>query len=150
MRIRDKVYVRSLKKHTKPVSVIRYFRKNNREEYLLSCEVSGGFVIIWDITNNFNIINCIQEQSAGKIYDALILFNLNNQDYILISSAMKEPIKLFGFRDNQKYYNIFGTEENLTNYMIPWTYDNNYYIIKLYSDISIHNIFKNECYAKLH
>ena len=150
MRIRDKVYVRSLKKHTKPVSVIRYFRKNNREEYLLSCEVSGGFVIIWDIINNFNIINCIQEQSAGKIYDALILFNLNNQDYILISSAMKEPIKLFGFRDNQKYYNIFGTDENLTNYMIPWTYDNNYYIIKLYSDISIHNIFKNECYAKLH
>ena len=150
MRIRDKVYVRSLKKHTKPVSVIRYFRKNNREEYLLSCEVCGGFVIIWDIINNFNIINFIQEQSAGKIYDALLLFNLNNQDYVLISSAMKEPIKLFELRENQKYYNIFGTEDNLTNYMIPWSYNNNYYIIKLYSDISIHNIFRNECYAKLH
>ena len=150
MRIRDKVYVRSLKKHTKPVSVIKYFRKNNREEYLLSCEVSNGFVIIWDITNNFNIINLIQEQSAGKIYDALILFNLNNKDYILISSAVKEPIKIFELRNNQKIYDIFGTDEALTNYMIPWSYNNNYYIIKLYNDISIHNIFIKECYAKLH
>ena len=150
LRIRDKVIVRSLKKHTKPVSVIRYFRNNNKEEYLLSCEVCEGFAIIWDITNNFNIINFIQEQSTGKIYDALLLFNMNNQDYILISSAAKEPIKLFELRNNHKFYNIIGTEENLTNYMIPWSYNNNYYIIKLYSDISIHNIFRNECYAKLH
>lgn len=150
MRIRDKVYVRSLKGHNSPVSVIRYFRKNNREEYLLSCEVSGGFVAIWDIINNFYIINSIKEQSVGKIYDALLLFNLNNKDYVLISTAMKEPIKLYELRQNQNYYNIFGTDESLTNYMIPWSYNNNYYIIKLHSDISIHNIFKNECYAKLH
>lgn len=150
MRIRDKAYVRSLRGHNSPVSVIRYFRKNNREEYLLSCEVSGGFVAIWDIINNFNIINSIKEQSVGKIYDALLLFNLNNKDYVLISTAMKEPIKLYELRQNQNYYNIFGTDESLTNYMIPWSYNNNYYIIKLHSDISIHNIFKNECYAKLH
>ena len=150
MRIRDKAYVRSLRGHNSPVSVIRYFRKNNREEYLLSCEVSGGFVAIWDIINNFYIINSIKEQSVGKIYDALLLFNLNNKDYVLISTAMKEPIKLYELRQNQNYYNIFGTDESLTNYMIPWSYNNNYYIIKLHSDISIHNIFKNECYAKLH
>lgn len=148
MRIKDKACVYSLKKHTKPLSVIKYYRKNNREEYLFSCEISGGYAIIWDIQNNFNIVNMFQE--TNKIYDALILFNLNNQDYVLLSGDKGGPIKIFGLRNNQNCYYIGGTGENITNYMIPWNYNNNYYIIKFYSDISIHNIFKNECYAKLH
>ena len=149
MRIRDKYITYSLKKHKKNVSVIKYYRKDNKEEYLLSCEIKGGVAIIWDIQNQFNIINIIQEQSSGNIYDAVLLFNIYNKDLILISSDQKEAIKIFDIRENQKYYNINGTEANITNFMLPWSYNNNYYIIKFYSDISIHNIFCNECYAKL-
>ncbi len=149
MRIRDKYIVYSLKKHNKNVSVIKYFNKDNKEEYLLSCEIKGGVAIIWDIQNQFNIINIIQVESSGNIYDALLLFNKYNRDIILISSDQKEAIKLYDIKDNQKYYNINGTELNITNFMLPWIYNNKYYIIKFYSDISIHNIFYNECYAKL-
>lgn len=149
MRIRDKYITYSLKGHNKGVSVIKYFLKDNKDEYLLSCEKKGGVAIIWEIQNKFNIINIIQEQCSGNIYDALLLFNIYNKDLILISSDQKEAIKLCDIRENQKYYNINGTEANITNFMLPWIYNNNYYIIKFYSDISIHNIFCNECYAKL-
>jgi hypothetical protein len=76
MRIRDKYITYSLKKHKKKVSVIKYFRKDNKEEYLLSCEISGGVAIIWDIQSQFNIINIFQEQISGNIYDAVLLFNI--------------------------------------------------------------------------
>ena len=115
MRIRDKYIVYSLKKHNKNVSVIKYFNKDNKEEYLLSCEIKGGVAIIWDIQNQFNIINIIQVESSGNIYDALLLFNKYNRDIILISSDQKEAIKLYDIKDNQKYYNINGTELNYHN-----------------------------------
>ena len=161
MRIKDKAIIYSLKKHTKNVSVIKYYIKNNKEEYLLSCEKnfknktnniidSNKLVIIWDIQNNYNIKYIFQENILGNIYDALILYNISSKDYILISSDNKESIKLYELCDNVKFiYNIPGTNEYITNYMIPWIYNNNFYVIKLFSDISIYNIFRDECYAKL-
>ena len=151
MRLNDNTIVHFLKKHTGKVTVINYYKKNNDNEYLLSCDLNK-LVVIWEIQNNFNIKSSIQEEYVGVIWDAHLLLDLNNKDYILLSSGKKEEfIKLYELKDNNCYFikNIFGTKENSTNYMIPWFYNFKYYVINFYNDISIHNIFENECYAKL-
>ncbi len=151
MRLTDNTIVHFLKKHTGKVTVINYYKKNNDNEYLLSCDLNK-LVVIWEIQNNFNIKSSIQEEYVGVIWDAHLLLDLNNKDYILLSSGKKEEfIKLYELKDNNCYFikNIFGTKENSTNYMIPWFYNFKYYVINFYNDISIHNIFENECYAKL-
>ena len=151
MRLTDNTIVHFLKKHTGKITVINYYKKNNDNEYLLSCDLNK-LVVIWEIQNNFNIKSSIQEEYAGVIWDAHLLLDLNNKDYILLSSGKKEEsIKLYELKDNNCHFikNIFGTKENSTNYMIPWFYNFKYYVINFYNDISIHNIFENECYAKL-
>ena len=151
MRLTDNTIVHFLKKHTGKITVINYYKKNNDNEYLLSCDLNK-LVVIWEIQNNFNIKSSIQEEYAGVIWDAHLLLDLNNKDYILLSSGKKEEsIKLYELKDNNCHFikNIFGTKENITNYMIPWFYNFKYYVINFYNDISIHNIFENECYAKL-
>ena len=151
MRLTDNTIVHFLKKHTGKITVINYYKKNNDNEYLLSCDLNK-LVVIWEIQNNFNIKSSIQEEYVGVIWDAHLLLDLNNKDYILLSSGKKEEfIKLYELKDNNCYFikNIFGTKENSTNYMIPWFYNFKYYVINFYNDISIHNIFENECYAKL-
>ena len=151
MRLTDNTIVHFLKKHTGKITVINYYKKNNDNEYLLSCDLNK-LVVIWEIQNNFNIKSSIQEEYVGVIWDAHLLLDLNNKDYILLSSGKKEEsIKLYELKDNNCHFikNIFGTKENITNYMIPWFYNFKYYVINFYNDISIHNIFENECYAKL-
>lgn len=151
MRLNDNTIVHYLQKHTNKVTVIKYYNNIKSEEFLLSCD-ANKLVIIWDIQNNYCIKSIIQEQFQGTIWDALILFNIFNKDFILLSSGSKGvPIRLYEFKENNSpFINwIPETEQNCTNYMIPWFNNNKYYIIKLYNGISIHNLFGNECYAKL-
>ena len=151
MRLNDNTIVNSLKKHANKVTVINHYKKSSNIDYLLSCDLNK-LVVIWDIQNNFNIKATIQEQYSGIIWDAHLLLNVFNKDYILLSSGKKgESIKLYELKDNSTQFvkNIVGTKEHITNYMIPWFFNFKYYVIKFYNDISIHNLFENECYAEL-
>ena len=151
MRLNDNTIINSLKKHANKVTVINHYKKSSNIDYLLSCDLNK-LVVIWDIQNNFNVKATIQEQYSGIIWDAHLLLNVFNKDYILLSSGKKgESIKLYELKDNSTQFvkNVFGTKEHITNYMIPWFYNFKYYVIKFYNDISIHNIFDNECYAEL-
>ena len=128
MRIKDKTIINSLKGHNNKTTVIRYYIKDNKEEYILSCD-ENKLIIKWDIQNNYNKKYNIQGEYSGNIYDALLLFNIFNKNYILISST-NEYSKLYEFKDNTPFIrNIYGTKENYTYFMIPWLYKNKYYII---------------------
>ena len=81
MRINDKIIISSLKGHNNRTRVIRYYIKDNNEEYILSCDYNK-LVIIWDIQNNYNIKYNIKVKDSGNIYDALLLFNIFNKNYI--------------------------------------------------------------------
>ena len=131
MRIIDKTIITSLEGHSSPIPVIKYYTKNNNEEYLLSCDESK-LVIIWDIQNNYNQKYIIKSDYSGTIFDSLLLFNYNNKDYILLSSYnTNEYSKLYEFKDKTPFVkNIYETNKNSTNYMIPWLYNNKYYIIE--------------------
>ena len=151
MRINDQSIITSLKGHNKGTYVIRYYLKNNNEDYILSCDYNK-LVIIWDIQNNYNKKYIIQSDNSGYIWDALLLFNYNNKDYILLSSGKtNEYSKLYEFKDKTPFVkNIYETNKNNTYYMIPWLYNNKYYIIECcYKKISINNIFEDENYSNL-
>ena len=151
MRIRDKTVINSLKGHNANTIVIRYYSKDNKEEYLLSSD-KNKLVIIWDIQNFYNKKYIIQAQYSSDIYDALLLFNVFNKDYILLSnSASNEYSKLYEFKENTPFVkNIHGTNDHTTYFMIPWFYNNKYYLIECSDNkIYINNIFEDENYANL-
>ena len=147
MRIKNKKIIITLRGHKRVTRVIRYYNKENKEEYIITCD--SKIAIIWDIENNYN--NKYNIKFSGDIYDALLLFNIFKKDYILLSSNNKEYSKLYEFKDNTQFIkNIYKTNENKTYYMIPWLYTYKYYIIECcYEKISINNIFEDECYANL-
>ena len=151
MRIKDKTIITSLKGHNSKTRVIRYYSKDNKEEYILSCD-KDKLVIIWDIQNNFNKKYTIQSKYKGNINDALLLFNIFNNNYILLSSEYNnEYSKLYEFKEKTKYVkNIYRTNENNTYFIIPWLYKNKYYIIECgYQIISVNNMLEDENYAIL-
>ena len=151
MRIKDKVIISSLIGHNKVTTVIRYYSKDNKEEYILSCD-KNKLVIIWDIQNNFDKKYLIQSKYNGYIKDALLLFNIFSNNYILLSSSNSNDYSnLYEFKENTKLIkNIYGTNKYNIRFMIPWIYQNKYYIINCCNDkISIDNIFEDENYAIL-
>ena len=151
MLIKDKTIKKSLVGHKSDTSVIKYNKKSRDEDYLLSCD-KNKLIIIWDIQNNFNIKYKIQENYSGDINDAHILFNINDKDYILLSSGrIGESSKLYEFKENTPFIkDIYNTNNNNTYLTIPWLYKNKYYIIELCDcEININNIFEDECYASL-
>ena len=113
MRINDQSIITSLKGHNICTTVIRYYLKNNNEDYILSCDYNK-LTIIWDIQNNYNQKYIIQSDYSGYIWDALLLFNYNNKDYILLSSGnTNEYSKLYEFKDKTPFVkNIYETNKN--------------------------------------
>ena len=151
LRIKDRKIIHYLKCHKTKVSVIRYFIQNkNNKEYLLSCDESR-LTCCWDIST-YTLIDSIYTNYSGYIWDALMLFNIFGKNYIFLpSNSSNEYTKIYEFKENLQFIrDISGTKENKTNYLIPWFFDNNYYLIECCSSkISINNILKDEIYANL-
>ena len=155
MRIIDKTITTSLKGAV-GITFIKYFKKDISEDFLLSCDYMHS-IIIWDIQNNFNIKYKFKSNYFGLIHYALLLFNIYNEDYILLSSTNRNIFikydysKLYKFKEETPFVkDIYNTDTNYTNYMIPWSYNKKYYIIELCDEkISINNLFENENYAVL-
>ena len=154
MDIYDKKIIISLKGHNNQINVLRYFIKDTNEDFLLSCD-EIKWIIIWDIQNNYNIKYKLKSENYSVgfiIYDALLLFNIFNKDYILLSNdKINEYSELYEFTDNKPFIkNIDNTNNNMTKFLILWIYNNKYYIIECcWGKISINNIFENENYASL-
>ena len=151
MTLKDKAIVKSLKGHENKVHVIRYFNKDDKNEYLLSCD-EDKVSIVWDIQNDYKQKIVIKEKYFGNIFDALLLFNINGSDYIALSSGnANEYTKLYAFRENAAFIkNIYGTNKNNTNYLIYWKYNNKNYLIELCDKkITVNNLFDDAVYANL-
>ena len=150
MRIIDKNRINSLKGHKAQVPVMRYFIQNNSKEYLLSCDESR-LVICWDLQQYTQFLK-IPTNYSGFIWDALIMFDVLDKNYLFIPSYDSDEFtKVYEFKETSSFVkNINGTNENKTNFLIPWYHRNNYYLIECCSSkISINNILKDENYATL-
>ena len=149
-RIVDKQLIHYLKGHKAIVSVIKYFIKNNVEEYLLSCD-EKRVVICWSLLT-YNQQFLININMKGYIWDATVLFNIRSNDFCIIpSNSDEECTKIYNFNNNNGLIKtIDSTLNNKTNYLIPWYYNNNCYLIECCnSKISINSILYNQNYANL-
>lgn len=91
MTLKDKVIVRSLKGHESKVNIIRYFTKENREEFLLTCDDNKLF-IVWDIQNNYNKKYTLKVKYFGNVFDAILTFNILRKDCIIVSRDRKSVV----------------------------------------------------------
>ena len=156
VRIIDNARIKDLVGHKSNIEVIKYYinKNNEKEEYILSCD-SENFVIIWDINDNFCKKYTFQEKYKDKIVDSLILFNVFNKDYILLCSSNlnnnNEFSKLYELKDKIPFVkDIYNSNKIKNKHLIPWLYNNKYYIISICDiGISINNIFEDENYANL-
>ena len=148
MTIRNTQIIKSLKGHNAKTTVIRYFKKNKKEDYILSCDINKK-VIVWDIQNDFLKKNDFLETTyIGNIYNSLLLFDIYNKDYILLSSGnQNEYSKLYEFGKESKFIRDFNNNKSGTSFLIYWKYNDKHYIIEgMVNFILIYNVLDNEIY----
>ena len=112
--------------HKNIVSSIRYFlNKNNLNEYLISSDYDK-IVIIWDITNNYNILVKIDTKYDENIYSCLMLFNIYKNDLIITSTTDTSnniinctKVHLFKKRI-YKSFDIIPSKYNHTMFLLYW------------------------------
>ena len=115
-------------------------------------------IIIWDITNNYNIKYKINTNYEGNIYSCLLLFPQNNNDNYIITLTYnksdnidKSAIKIYSLNNGLFIKNIINNNNNAIYYLISWINkkNNKYYIIQFsYKKIIINNLLEEELYSE--
>jgi len=148
--------ITSLKGHNADIVIVKYYINNkDYKEYLISTDYMK-IVIVWDIKNNYNILQRIQTQYKELIYNCLLVFPHNKEDnYISLCANEMEcdylsVLKIFSLSKNV----IIKESKNplmIKNFCIlSWHNKNNdeYYIIKMdYGRVQITNLLENEIYS---
>ena len=151
--------INSLQGHKNHIRTIRYFINNkNKNEYLISAD-NNKIVIIWDITNNYNIKYNIDTKYGDDIYSCLLIFPNNmNDDYIITSTFNRSEnnedsaTKIYSFNDCKFIKYINNTNNNAIYYLLSWynKKNNKYYIIQFScKKILINNLLEDELYSEL-
>ena len=157
----DNKKISSLRGHQNNVRTIRYFinKKNvNFNEYLISAD-DDKIVIIWDITNSYNIKYKIETKYDHNIYSCLLIFPHNLNDNYIITSTYNESekmdnsaTKLYSLNDEKFIKYIKETNNKAIYYLLSWynKKNNKYYIIQFtFKKIIINNLIEDEIYSEL-
>ena len=153
----------SLPGHKNRITTIRYFIDNIYiNEYLISADING-IVILWDINNNYKIINQVNtfyNINSGRglvIYSCLLVFDKHHENNYMITSInnISEDVSTSG----TKIYSLNGSEVikciDKSNkikilYLLSWynKKKNQYYIIQFGNEsIVINNLLRDELYS---
>ena len=167
----DNKKIKSLEGHKKNIRTIRYFINNKNKkynEYLISAD-ECCIVIIWDITNNYNIKYKIDNNDVTYIFSCLLIFPHNINNNYIIFSILDESNYNHYMHDLYDYHNEKSTTKihslnngkfikeinqgnNTIFYLLSWynKKDNIYYIIQ-FSDkkIIINSLLENDSYFVL-
>jgi len=161
----DNKKILSLKGHETHIRTIRYFINNkDNNEYLISAD-DNGLVIVWDITNEYNIKYQIESnyeintKKGISIFSCLLVFPENNNDnYIVISTNNiskdidKSATKIYSLNDGNFFKSINNSNNYGIMYLLSWhnKKNNKYYIIQLGNGkIIINNLLEDELYCEL-
>ena len=152
-RLEDNTLIKSIKHHTNHITIVRYFLdSNSNKEYLITAD-ENKLVTLWDIQDEFKIIYDIKPGYSGKIYSSLLVFGINEKNYLLTcSTGSNEYTKKFNFESGKFIENINKTNNNYTYYLLYWLNkkNNEHYIIECCDGkVSIYNLIKDEIYAEL-
>ena len=149
----------SLQGHKKSITSVRYFFNNkDYNEYLISAD-NNSLVIIWDITNNYNIKYQIFTQYKKKIYSCLLAFPPNSDDYIITSTnniskkyIENSSTKIFSLNGGKFIKYIKDTNNKSIFYLACWINKNNdkYYIIQFsFEAILINDILEGSLFLEI-
>ena len=109
---------------------------------------------LWNIHNSYNLEYTIETKYINYIYSCIILFNINNYNFIITSTLGRfnnkvEFSRLYLLSTGKFFKNIYGTNRNNTVFILPWynKKNNELYLIEFGRYyISLNNIFKEEIY----
>ena len=80
----------SLRGHKNDIRTVRYFiNPKDYNEYLISAD-DNKIVIVWDISNDYNIKQQIDTKYGNNIYSCLLLFPHNNDNNYIITSTYND------------------------------------------------------------
>ena len=160
----DYKVILSLKGHKNYVTTIRYFiNKKNNNEYLISAD-NNDLVIIWDITNNYNILYKINVDYQSKdeycINSCLLLFDHddNKDNYIIISKLSDHfmgdisSTKIYSLNNGNFIKDDIYSKGKEIYYLLPWynKKNNKNYIAQFAAvEIIISNLLEDELYCLL-
>ena len=155
----DNKKIKSLNGHEDNVTVVRYFINNkDNNEYLISAD-SNYIVIIWDITDNYNIKHKFNTNYNGEIYSCLLVFPNNIDDNFIITSTChisknndNSATKIYSLENGKFFKYLDNTNNKRIYYLLSWHNKTNdkYYIIELaYGKIIINNLLEEEIYSEL-
>ena len=157
--IKNNKKILSLKGNKSMINTIRYFINNkNFNEYLISSDYDR-IIIIWDITNDFNIKHKIDMKLSIDfiINSCLLVFTHNKDDYIISTAVNCEEefdessTKIFLFNDGKFIREIINSNNLIVYYLLSWHNKNNdnYYIVQnCNSRILINNLFEEKIYSE--
>ena len=151
--------ITSLSGHNNIIRTIRYFINNkNKMEYLISAD-DNKILIIWDITNYFNIKYKIKTKYGSDIFSCLLIFPHNRDNNYIITTTYNKSgndedsaTKLYSLNNGNFIKYINNTNNNYIYYLISWYHkrNNKYYIIQFsYKKIIINNLLEDELYSEL-
>ena len=156
--IKNNIFYTSLKAHKNGTPTVRYFLNNKKKkEYLISADFLKT-VIIWDLNNDYNIIQKIKiDEYKGSILSTILYFDVKVKeneynDFIITSSddENEDFSKVYSFKDGSFITNISNTNKNTSYYLLPWEFNDKYYIVELcLNKICINNLLSDENYAEL-
>ena len=152
--------ITSLKGHNSTVTMVRYFINfKDKSEYLISADIEKN-VIVWDISNNYNLLHLIKtEYIDNNIYSCCLFFDNFERNFIFTSCGLNRYkkndtsyTKMYSFKDGNFVKNLIESNDNNTYYILNWFNEDNKinYLIELCEEkVVITDFIKNELYAKL-
>ena len=149
----------SLKGNNSIINTIRYFINNNNfNEYLISSDYDR-IIIIWDITNDYNVKHKIDMKlTRDYIINSCLLVFTHNKDSYIVSTAVnceeefdESSTKIYSFNDGKYIRDIINSNNIIVYYLLSWYNKNNgdYYIVQnCNSKILINNLFEEKKYTE--
>ena len=153
--------IKALRGHKNDIRTIRYFinkKTSNFNEYLISGD-DNKLVIVWDITNDYNILYQIETKYEDFIYSCLLLFPHNIENNYIITSTYSESesmensaTKIYSLNDGKFIKYIQYSNYNAIYYLISWynKRNNRYYIIQFsYLKVIINDLYEENIFYEL-
>lgn len=150
----DNKKILSLKGHEEEIKIVNYFiNSKDHNEYLVSVE-KQQIIIIWDITNNYNLKYKINNKYSKLISCCILIFPHNQINNYMVENTTGFDIynaRLYSLEDGKmikKIKNPSNTNNPLF-YIISWLNkkDDQYYLIRIgFFSIIITNLLNNKIY----
>ena len=152
----DNKKIISLRGHKNDIRTVRYFiNKKDFNEYLISAD-DNKIVIIWDVTDNYNMKQQIETKYENNIYSCLLIFpHYDSNDYIITSTyhdsdnIQNSSSKIYSLNYGRYLNYLINSNYNPIYYLLSWynKKNNKYYIIQFsYMKILINELSNKEYY----